>query len=37
MPGKSSECTSLSSLTMDDDLPGVSGLISYNNLGKFVE
>lgn len=24
MPGKGSECTSLSSLTIDDDLPGVS-------------
>jgi len=24
MPGKGSECTSLSSLTIDEDLPGVS-------------
>lgn len=24
IPGKGSECTSLSSLTIDDDLPGVS-------------
>jgi len=24
MPGKGSECTSLSSLTIDDDLPAVS-------------
>lgn len=30
MPGKSSDCTSLSSLTIDDDHPGVSIYIMCN-------